>query len=167
LIRLLPNQWFLVTHILPWDIVMNLANQIRIALLVLACTAQSARATDAESTRELDDETRALIIKELAIMKRYGDDGSQGQNAQNSSGQRQSGTGDIVQVNERKGPRHGRGRRASSTGQASEDTSAEATSSTSQSSDCTMNVGNSNTDRKSAIRRVTTVVTGNVIQMCR
>jgi hypothetical protein len=145
---------------------MNLANHIRIALLVLACATRSAWATDAESTRELDDETRALIIKELAIMKRYGDDGSQGQKAQNQSGQRQSSSGDIVQVNERKGPRHGRGRRASSTGQSSED-SAETGSGTSQSSDCTMNVGNSNTDRKSAIRRVTTVVTGNVIQMCR
>jgi hypothetical protein len=129
---------------------------IRLKKSVLALSlwsiALSAYATTAESTKELEDEIRATIVKELAIMKRYGD--SIDTNQQNGTGGQSDGaqvrsrrrsSGNIVQVQDNPGPSRGN-----------------------SDGGCHMDVGSQDAqNRRSGIRRVTTVVTGSVIQMCK
>jgi hypothetical protein len=133
-----------------------------IALAIFALMSISpALATNAENTKELPDEVRAVIIKELAIMKRFGDDRKE-----------QKPGGDVVQVQDRQGSRHGQGRRSTSaSGRINDDESVASDNSDespqSASPACTMNVGNASASRPSASGRVTTVIARNIIQMCK
>ena len=118
------------------------------ALLISA----SARATEAENTKELNDEIRALLVKSKAIMKRFDDGRTETTTA----------SGDVLQVQRRQGPRHGtNGRRAAANGESNDQSGPPGANG------CQLNVGNNEqTQSRGGIRRVTTVVTGNVIQMC-
>jgi hypothetical protein len=121
-----------------------------------------AHATDAENTKDLEESIRSSLIKTKAIMKRY--DGEATKN-------RVMASGDIVQVQERTGSRHGsNGRGNSLTGRMGDDSAIEDRDESeerpaSQGSGCRMDVGNQ--PSRGGIRRVTTVVTGNIIQMCK
>ena len=113
-----------------------------------------AHATDAENTKDLDDEIRATLIKSKAIMKRFDDGRTETTTA----------SGDVIQLQRRQGPRHGtNGRRAAANGESD----SVAGGSAPGNNGCQLNVGSPQpTQSRGAIRRVTTIVTGNVIQMC-
>jgi hypothetical protein len=122
-----------------------------------------ALATDAENMKDLDDETRATLVKTMAIMKRFDGDATLKQEQRRANG-------DIVQIEEHEGSRHGsNGRARSRTGRmndATEEVEGDETPAGSGKG-CEMNVGNAPAEGRGAIRRVTTVVTGNIVQMCR
>jgi hypothetical protein len=116
--------------------------QIVLFVMLLSFSiAGSALATDAENTKDLDDEIRATLVKSQAIMKRF-DGGKQTQYTTQS--------GDQVMMQRRQGPRHGTNGRNPNA----------------QASNCEMNIDSQEQQQGRQSRRSTTVVTGNVIQMC-
>jgi hypothetical protein len=121
-----------------------------------------ALSTDAENTKDLQEDIRASLIKTKAIMKRF--DGEE-------TKQQVMRSGDIVQVEEREGSRHGsNGRGNSLTGRLDDDSAIadrdpEQERPASQGSGCRMDVGNQ--PSRGGIRKVTTVVSGNIIQICK
>ncbi len=116
---------------------------ILFVMLLSFSIAGTALATDAENTKDLDDEIRATLVKSQAIMKRF-DGGKQSQTQYTSQ------SGDQVMLQRRQGPRHGTNGRNPNA----------------QASDCEMNIDSQEQQQGRRSRRSTTVVTGNVIQMC-
>lgn len=94
------------------------------ALLLLAFSASSSAGSTGLGIKDLDDEIRASVVKEMSKMKRYDDSGKR----------RRPGVG------EREDEKDG----------------------------CNMNVGSASSPNRTgpAPRRVVTVVTGSVVQLC-
>ncbi len=134
----------------------------RYLLLAVMFLPTVAWATDAENTKDLEESIRSSLIKTKAIMKRYDGEETKGEVMR---------SGDIVQIQERTGSRHGsNGRGNSLTGRMGDDSAIEDRDDgeerpASQGSGCRMDVGNQ--PSRGGIRRVTTVVTGNIIQICK
>jgi hypothetical protein len=122
-----------------------------------------ALSTDAENTKDLQEDIRASLIKTKAIMKRFDGEETKQEVLRSS--------GDVVQIQEREGSRHGsNGRGNSLTGRLGDDSAIadrdpEEERPASQGSGCRMDVGNQ--PSRGGIRKVTTVVSGNIIQICK